>query len=253
MLHALVREVSDSYPAALAAHPPDPPIEVARARAQHLAYRQALASLGMELVTLPADERFPDGCFVEDTAVMLDDVALMTRPGALSRRGEVPRVAEALARHVEVETLPEPGTLDGGDCLRLGRTLYVGCSARTDAHGVDGLRQVAKRRGLSVVAVPLPAGVLHLKSFCSPLPDGRLLLAEEALPASIFVGTYVVRVPAAEAYGANVLSVGETVLVSEGFERAIHAVEAAGFRAVALATTEFRKADAALTCLSILF
>jgi dimethylargininase len=252
MIRALLREVSDTYADALSQTPPDPPIDLARARAQHAAYRETLAALGAEVVTLASDARFPDCCFVEDTAVMLDGVALLTRPGAPSRRGEVEAVAAALQHWVELETLDSPGILDGGDCLQLGRTLYVGRSARTDEAGIAGLRAAASRHGLSVVGVPLPAGVLHLKSVCSGLPDGRLLLAHGTLPPDAFAGVTVVPVPHGEAYAANTLCIGETVLVSAGFPAARQAVVDAGFAVRPLGTTEFQKADGALTCLSIL-
>jgi dimethylargininase len=201
---------------------------------------------------LPADERFPDGCFVEDTAVVVGDVALVTRPGAISRRGEVDAVAAALAPHIALERMTAPATLDGGDCLRLGATIYVGRSARTDEAGVAALRAVAAGRGVEVVAVPLAAGVLHLKCVCARLDDDTVLLADDSLDPAIFGGARIVRVPAAETYAANALAVGGAVLISDGHPRTADAVTAAGFRVIPLPTSEVRKADGALTCLSIL-
>jgi dimethylargininase len=127
---------------ALSASPPDPPIDAANARRQHAQYVSALGSLGVEVVALSADDACPDCCFVEDTVVVAGDVALITRPGAPSRRGEVEAIADALSVRVEVKRMKAPATLDGGDCLRVGRTIYVGLSARTNEEGVACLRDV---------------------------------------------------------------------------------------------------------------
>lgn len=252
MILSLTRAMADSFAAALAAVPPDPPIDVARARAQHAAYRAALAALGARVIVLDADEECPDCCFVEDTAVIAGGVALITRPGAPSRRGEVDAVARALAPLIEVATMTAPATLDGGDCLRLGRTLYVGRSARTNAAGVARAAEVFEARGLRVVPVTLPADVLHLKCVCAPLGDDRVLLAEGTLSAEVFAGADVVWVPRAEAYAANAVAIDDGVIVADGFPRTRAALEAAGFTVHAVATTEVRKADGSLTCLSLL-
>jgi len=249
---ALVRSIPDSYAQALAAVPADPPIDVEDARAQHAAYVAALAGLGIEVITLDADEAHPDCVFVEDTAVVAGDVAVITRPGAPSRQGEVAAVAAALAGRLELHRMPAPATLDGGDCLRLGTTIYVGRSARTNDLGVSFLRQMLSGHGITVVSVPLPPEVLHLKCVCARLDDDRVLVAEGALPEDTFGETALVRIPADEAYAANVLAVGGAVLCADGFPRTQETLESAGFRTIPLLTTEARKADGALTCMSIL-
>jgi dimethylargininase len=149
------------------------PIDLARARAQHAAYADLLRELGYAVVELAADPAFPDCCFVEDVAVVLDELALLTRPGAESRRGEVAAVAEALARYRPLATTEDPATLEGGDVLRVGRTLYVGRSARTNAAGIARLAAVAEPHGYRVVPVPV-SGCLHLKSAVTALDSGRL-------------------------------------------------------------------------------
>jgi dimethylargininase len=252
--HALVRDVPASFAQALSAMPPDPPIDVARARAQHAAYVAALRAAGLEVVVVPTDERYPDACFVEDTAVVAAGLAVVTRPGAPSRQGEVDAVAAALATQpgLEVARLSAPATLDGGDCMRVARTIYVGRSARTNAAGVAQLAELMAPRGVAVVPVELPASVLHLKCVVSPLSDTRILLAEGSLPAASFPGVEIVWVPAGEAYAANAVAVGGRALVAEGFPRARAAIERAGFEVTAIANGEFRKADGSLTCLSIL-
>jgi dimethylargininase len=252
MVRAIVRGVPSSFASALAAVPPDEPIDVARARSQHAAYRAALVAMGAQLEELAADERHPDCVFVEDTAVVADGLALITRPGAPSRQGETAAVAAALAAHLEVAHVAAPATVDGGDCMRLGRTIYVGRSARTNTAGIARLAEVFAPRGFAVVAVDLPPGVLHLKCVCSPLGDGRVLLAEGTLPAQLFDAA-IVRVPAAEAYAANAVAIDHDVLVAAEFPRTRDALAAAGYRLHPVATTEVRKADGSLTCQSIVW
>ena len=248
---ALTRPPGARFAEALAATPPDPPIDLALARAQHAAYREALAWLGADALALAPDDAHPDACFVEDTAVVAGELAVITHPGAPSRRGEVDAVATALARRLEVTRMTGPGTLDGGDCLRLGRTIYAGRSARTSADGVAQLAAAVAPRGYRVVPVTMPAGLLHLKCVCAPLGDDRVLLAEGTLPAEVFAGASVVWVPADEAYAANAVALGDRVVMSAGFPRTRDALARAGFQTRAVETTEVRKADGALTCLSI--
>jgi len=249
---ALVRAVPASFERALSAAPPDPPIDLARARAQHADYVAALAAAGADVTALAADDACPDCCFVEDAAVVIGDAALVTRPGAPSRRAEVDAVASALAAHVEIHRMESPATLDGGDCLRLGRTIYVGQSTRTNREGIESLAAFARKRGVEVVAVAMPAGVLHLKSVCSPLSGDLVLLAPDTIPPATFRAARVILTPPIEAHASNAVAVGETVLVAAGAPATRDLLEAAGLRVIPLDTSEMRKADAALTCLSIL-
>ena len=253
---ALTRGIPATFAQATTAVPADPPIDVARARTQHDAYRRALRAIGLEVVTLPADDRFPDGCFVEDCAVLAGGVALITRPGAPSRRGEVDAIEDALVRIVgdaAVHRMEAPATLDGGDCLRVGRTLFIGASARTNAEGIARATAVFAPHGIRVVAVPMPSrDVLHLKCVCSPLGDDRVLLAEGTLPASTFDGFGVVTIPASEAYAANCLAYDGPAIVAEGFPETLSILRGEGLRVTPLDTSEIHKADGALTCLSIL-
>lgn len=249
---ALTRSIPDSYASALSAVPADPPIDVEAARAQHAAYTAALAELGATVITVPADEAHPDCVFIEDTAVVAGEVAVITRPGAESRQGEVDAVAHALAPLVTTHRMPPPATLDGGDCLRLGNTIYVGRSARTNELGVSFLRHILSGHGITVVSVPLPEHILHLKCVCARLDDERVLVAEGALPDDTFGGATLLRIPAEESYAANVLAIGKSVLCADGFPATRDVLEQAGFRTIPLVTTEARKADGALTCMSIL-
>ena len=252
MMRALVREISDSFAKAVTAAPVSIEIDVALARQQHAAYVAGLEWLGATVTRLEADPRFPDGCFVEDCAVIAGGVALLTRPGAPSRQGEVTEVAAALERLLECATMAAPATLDGGDCLRIGRRIFVGRSARSNQAGIQRLADVFMPRGLRVVAVALPAGVLHLKCVCSSLGDGRVLVAEGVLPAGTFEDLALVEVPREEAYAANCVAVGGRALMAAGFPGARAAVEAAGLEVRTLEVSETRKADGALTCMSLL-
>lgn len=257
LVRALTRGIPASFARATVAPETvaraDPAIDVPLARRQHAAYVAALQAVGLAVLAVPPDDAHPDCCFIEDCALVADGVALLTRPGEASRRGEVDGVATALAELVAIHRMAAPATLDGGDCLRLGRRIYVGRSARTNAAGVECVRAVFGPHGFEVIAVPLAAsGVLHLKCVCAPLGEDRVLVADGALPAGTFGAAAVVRVPAEESYAANCVAYGGRVLLSDGYPRARRAVEAAGFEVLPLATSELRKADGSLTCLSIL-
>jgi len=253
MQRALVRAIPASFANALSATPPASPIDVALAREQHAAYRAALEAMGVTVTMLDADERYPDCCFIEDTAVTGDGLALITRSGAPSRRGETEAVAAGLAPYLELARMTGPATLDGGDCMLLGSTIYVGRSARTNAAGIARLEEVFAPRGLRIVALDLPPDILHLKCVCSLLNTDRILLARDTLPARAFPGAAIVWVPADETYAANAVALGTHVLCAAEYPRTREALEAAGFTTHPVPTSEVHKADGSLTCQSILF
>lgn len=248
---ALVRPPSRAYVEALGQHEGAAPIDLPLALAQHAAYTSALTALGCEPLVLPAEDALPDACFVEDTAVIVGDLALITRPGAPSRRPETSAVAAALAAAgLELAHMEDPATLDGGDVLRLGDTFYVGLSRRTNAAGLAALEAVARPRGLSVVPVEVPGGVLHLKCHASPLGPETLLCAPGWLTGAR--GVRRLEVHPEEAYAANALAVGDAVLVAAGFPRTAALISDAGFSPVPIENSEFAKADGSLTCLSVI-
>jgi dimethylargininase len=246
---AITRGVPASFARALAAVPVA--IDVERATAQHAAYREALVAIGLDAVTVPSADELPDSCFVEDTAIVIGGLAIITRPGAPSRRAEVDAVADCLAARIDIARIAAPATIDGGDCMRVGTTLYIGRSARTTDAAIAQVDALLAPRGVRVVAVDLPPGVLHLKCVCAPLGDDRITLADATIARDAFAGVDIVAVPAGESYAANVLAYRGRVLVADGFPRTRDALVAAGLTTVAVPTTEFRKADGALTCLSI--
>jgi len=228
------------------------PIDLDRAVAQHAAYAALLRSLGLEVLELPADPALPDCCFVEDVAVVLDEVALLAMPGAPSRRGEVRAVEEALARFRPLERTRLPATLEGGDVLRVGRRLFVGRSERTNEAGIARLAAVAEPLGYRVVPVTV-TGCLHLKSAVTALDDERLLANPAWLDPSPLAGLGVVAVDPDEPGAANVLRVGGAVVAHPGFPRTIDRLAALGYAVRTLDVSEFVKAEAALTCKSLLF
>jgi dimethylargininase len=228
------------------------PIDVDRAIGQHQAYCNRLESLGLEVVRLPADESCPDCCFVEDVAVVLDEVAVVTMPGAPSRRPEVPPVRDALRRFRRCEEMALPATLDGGDVLQLGRRLFVGRTARTNEAGIAALRASVAPHDYEVVPVAV-TGCLHLKSAVSPLGDETLLAVPGAFDEEPFAGYELLPVPEEEREAANVLRVRGEVWVAAGFPRTLDRLDGRGYRVVAMDVSEFLKAEAGLSCKSLLF
>jgi dimethylargininase len=224
-------------------------VDVALAVAQHAAYERALAAAGLEVRRLAALDDFPDAVFVEDTALLLGDHAVILRPGAASRAGETESTAERLARGFTVHRL-NSGHVDGGDVLRIGRRLHVGLSSRTDRAGLRALAEAAAPLGYEVVPVPV-AGGLHLKSAATCVA-GLLVHNPDWVSASHFTGVEPVAVAAGEAYGGNVLLADATLLAAADSPRTAEALAARGFDVVTLDISEMRKADAALTCMSLI-
>jgi dimethylargininase len=248
---AIVRPPSDAYARALSST--GAAIDPARARAQHAAYRDALADL-VELVALPADPELPDACFVDDCGVVLGGRALLTRPGAPSRAPEPERLAADLARLVDdLARMTAPATLDGGDVLRLGRTLVAGRSRRTGQAGIHQLTAFAEAAGGRVEVAAVPPGTLHLQSAVTALADDAVAGTAELLeqPALRRVATRVV-VPPEEAAAANLVAVGTTVILPAGCPRTAAAVAALGYEVREVDLGEFAKADGGASCLSLL-
>jgi dimethylargininase len=228
------------------------PIDALRARAQHRAYQDALRGAGIRVIELPSDPAAPDGVFVEDTAVVLDELAVIAAPAPRSRRGEWPAVEAALRSFRPVVRLPAEACLEGGDVVRMGRTLYVGQGGRTGEAGLRALDAVVRPLGYAVVPVRL-AGCLHLKSACNAL-DGETLLVNRAwLDVGALAGRQLVGVPAEEPSGANVLALPGSTLVSAACPRTADLVDRLGHRAVTLDVSELHKAEAGLTCMSLVF
>ena len=248
---ALVREVSPELTRCELTLLERLPIDAARAARQHRGYTEALQALGCTLEWLPPLPESPDSVFVEDTAVVLDGIAIVTRPGASSRRGETPSVAAALGRYRPLSHITAPGCLDGGDVLRIGRTLYIGASTRTNPAGIAQLERLLQQHGYRVQATAL-CGCLHLKSAGSFIPPDVLLVNPAWVEPAVFGKLRVVAVHEDEPYAANTLTIDGTTLVSAAYPQTRDRLQAAGVRTQTLDVGELHKAEAGLTCMSLL-
>jgi len=226
------------------------PMEYSRLLAQHGAYVQCLRDFGVTVTVLPALAGYPDAYFVEDAAVVLGEVAVITRPGAPDRRGEAEAMALALRPLKRLLRIEAPGTLDGGDVLWVADTVFVGRSGRTNDDGIRQLANAAATLNLKVVPVTVPDG-LHLKSSVTALSDDTLLMTEEFVPNEVFADFRKVRVPAHEKEAANSLWVKDMILLAAGFPETHRRVEKAGFAVCALGNSEIRKMDGGFSCLSL--
>ena len=248
---AILRDVSPSLAACELSFLERSPIDVERARAQHAHYAAELTALGCSiewLTPLPANA---DAVFVEDTAVVLPQVAVITRPGVVSRRGEVESVAASLATHRPLRRIAAPGTLEGGDVVHIDRNLYVGASARSNAAGIEQLRNALAPFGYRVQGVAM-RDCLHLKSAVTFIPPDILLVNPAWVDPKAFDARTVVEVDRGEAFAANTLSVQGVTLLSAAFPRTEQRLREAGVTTRALDVSELQKAEAALTCMSLM-
>jgi dimethylargininase len=227
------------------------PLDVDLAVSQHAAYERVLEALGFTVHRLEAAPDLSDSVFVEDAAVVLDEIAIVTRPGAPSRRPETAAVATALARLRSLERIVEPGTLDGGDVLRVGRRLFVGRSRRTNDEGIGQLRAIAERFGWMVHPVPLER-YLHLKSAVTAVAADTLLIDTRAVPADVFDGYRLIEIDPREESAANALLAHDTVIYPDVFPATAERLRAAGFRLQLMDVSEIAKAEGGVTCCSIL-
>jgi dimethylargininase len=251
--HALVRPPAETFAAGISSAGLGAP-DLALAREQHEGYCQALERLGLSLVRLPPDPEFPDSTFVEDAAIVAGGSAILTRPGAPSRRGEVPSVGAALGAYLaEVDAITAPGTLDGGDVCEAGEHCFIGVSARTNTDGAAQLAAWLGRRGIGARTIDIRAipGLLHLKTGLAWLGARRLLAAGALAGHEALRGWEVVRVPAGEEYAANCVRVHDAVLVARGFPGTAALLGGLGNDIVPLEMSEFRKMDGGLSCLSL--
>ena len=247
-LIALVRPPAPTFIDALSRHAGGDAIDYDRALAQHRAYVEALNSRGVEVQALDPLDAFPDSPFIEDNAIVLDGLALLSSMGADSRRGETLHTKPALERFLKVEVLEPPVYIDGGDVLQIGRTLFVGQSTRTNPPAVEAIARFTDR---PVVPVTVQDG-LHLKSAVSHLTDNLLLIDPERVDPTPFGAYEHIHVDPDERDAANCLTIDRTVLMPEGFPKTRGRIERRGLQVRELAMSEFQKADGGLTCLSLL-
>jgi dimethylargininase len=248
---ALTREVSDALGDCELTHKGREPIDVDRARVQHRAYERALEDLGCTVQRLPAIGGMPDSVFIEDTAVVLPELAIVTRPGAPSRRLEVAAVRAALAPLRPLVSIEEPGTIDGGDVLRLGQAIFVGRSTRTNEAGIDQLRSLVKPHGYTVTPVETSA-CLHLKSAVCAIDDETVLMNPRWLPAGSFDAYRRINVDPSEPGASNVVAVSGRLLAAAAFPGTGERLRDHGFELHTVDASELAKAEGALTCCSLL-
>ena len=252
MLIAVTRPVSPTLANCELTHLPRESINVGRAAEEHARYEETLRSLGATVIQAPVAPTLPDAVFVEDTALVLDEVAVMTRPGATSRRREIESVAQVLSRYRTLLRIEAPGTLDGGDVLRAGRTLYVGLSSRTNREAVTQLDALLGRWDYRLIGLEV-TGCLHLKSAVTQVAEGLLLINPRWVSPEAFAPLEVVPVADEEPRGANALWVQGAVAYPAHFPRTARRLEQAGVRVVPIPCTEIAKAEGGVTCCSLVF
>ena len=252
MIVALAREVSPNIDQCELTYKDRESIDVDQAREQHENYLGCLRELGCTTECLPAESTLPDSVFVEDTCIVLDEIAIITRPGVASRRLETPSVAKALQPYRKLGFIEPPGTLDGGDVLEEGKSLYVGLSSRTNQEGMEQLQRNIAPFGYEVQGVPI-RDCLHLKSAATVIAPSTLLINRERLSSPDLERMDLIEVDPLEPAAANALLVGETVVYSQDFIRTRQRMEDYGIRLRVVDISELRKAEAGITCCSVIF
>jgi dimethylargininase len=250
-LLAITRDISPAIEHCELTHLERTTIDLARARAEHAAYESVLRELGCQVQRLPAGPDMPDSVFIEDAAIVLDELAVITRPGAESRRVETAAVSQAVRAYRPVAAILAPGTLDGGDVLRIGKRLFVGAGYRSNDAGIAQLRTIVMSQGYSVDAVPFE-GCLHLKSAVSIVADDLLLVNPAWVDATRFGAMRTIETDPGEALAANALMIGGAVVYPREHRATLARLEAAGLDVRPVPAGELAKAEGGVTCCSLL-
>ncbi len=249
---AITRAVPKSLASCELTHFQRQPIDVTIAQRQHAAYEAALGGLGFVVESQPALDNLPDSVFVEDTALVLDEIAVITRMGVRSRQLESAHTTRLLANYRRLAFIDAPGTLEGGDIVCLGKRIFVGLSTRTNKEGIEQLKELLAPFGYKVSGVEVN-GALHLKSACSALDDDRVVVNPEWVNESLFGASRIMHVPHNEPWGANILATDDGLIVSASFPKTRDQLEDAGYRTSAVDVSELHKAESGVTCMSLLF
>lgn len=248
---ALTRKISPRFNECELTHIERTPINLDTARAQHAEYIQALVRLGCHVIELPEEPDLPDSVFVEDTAIILPEVAVITRPGADSRKPETESIARALSPYRLLAHLSAPATLDGGDALVLGKHIYVGLSTRSNAQAVEQLNDLLGKYGYTVHGIEL-TDCLHLKTAVTRIDDKTLLINKQWADSSPFNGFDLIEVDASEPFAANCLPINGQILYPAAFPKTQRKLEEKGFRVINVRLDELAKAEGAVTCCSLI-
>lgn len=250
--YALVRGVPETYHSCVSDNPGASSIDVDLAQRQHQLYCAALEGQGLQLIKINPDNDLPDCCFVEDTAIIAGRNAIITRMDTPSRAPETAATQLVLERHMITRELKAPATLDGGDVMKIDKNIYIGLSTRTNQDAVEQVQALVQSEGYQVIPVKIN-DTLHLKSSCTYIGHGFLVLSQGHFDHSVFDQYKTITVPREEAYASNCLAVNGRVLIARGYPRTREMIEKSGFETIELDMTEFKKGNGSLTCLSILF
>jgi dimethylargininase len=252
MLIAITRGISAKIHQCELTHLQREPIDLDRARAQHRQYEACLTELGCQVLSLPAEPDLPDSVFVEDAALVLDELAVIMRPGAASRRPETASIAKALSPYRKLSRIEEPGTMDGGDVLRIGRAIFVGLSYRSNAAGVEQLCAIVEPCGYHVRGIRV-AGCLHLKSAVTQVAADTLLINRAFVNAEDLPAMRRIDVDASEPGGGNALCLPSGVVYPAAFPLTLQKLRDAGLKVRVVDASELAKAEAGVTCCSLVF
>ena len=251
MLLAITRDVSPRFNECEITHIDRTPIDVKIAQSQHHGYIQALKELGCAVLELPAEADLPDSVFVEDTAVVVPDVALITKPGADSRKPETESIAHALAPYRELVFIESPGAVDGGDVLVLGKNIYVGLSTRSNKHAIDQMDQLLGKYGYKTQGVEMH-DCLHLKSAVTRVDENTLLINRNWVDVENFEGYDLIDIDPSEPFAANCLPINGSIIYPTTFPKTTAKLEARGYKIKPVVVDELAKAEGAVTCCSLI-
>lgn len=252
MLIAITREVSRSIVNCELTHLARTPIDVDRAREQHAQYESALKYLGVAVLSLPEEPTLADSVFVEDTALVLDECAIITRPGADSRKPETESITKILAPYRKLFFIEAPARVDGGDILRVGKKIYVGLSTRSDTNAIEQMQDFLAPFGYEVNAV-MVTGCLHLKSAVTQVAKDTLLINPKWVDRNLFSGMKFIEIDPSEPYAANAVLIGDAIIYPTSFPKTQKRLEQAGIKMVTVDADELAKAEGAVTCCSLIF
>ena len=250
MLTAIIQRPSPRLIDCELTYLPSQAIDFDKALRQHRSYGELLGRCGAGVTVLEARPHLPDGVFVEDTAVVLDELAVMAPMGVVSRQAETEIVEVALKRHRALVRIAPPARIEGGDVLRVGRRLYVGRSTRTNTAGIEALRAIVRPHGYTITPVNV-SGCLHLKTGCTALDEGTVLINPAWVDPTPFKSFEWIEVAPEEPFAANILKIGATICMHVGFERTGELIARRGYRTAVTDISEFLKAEAGLTCMSL--
>lgn len=247
--HAIIRKPGKNFADGITDSGLEKPV-FEKALKQHAAYCEALKYCGLELTILEADEKYPDGCFVEDTAVVTEKAAIITNPGAASRRGEVEKIAEILSRYKKTEYISLDGFVEGGDVMKLGNHYYIGISGRTNENGARQLSVILSKHGYSTSFIPVK-NILHLKTGITHIGQNNFIAIEDF--TNHFKQFNITQVDQDESYAANCLFINDFLLVPIGYPKMKNRIMKLGYKLLEIEMSEFEKMNGGLTCLSLLF